>query len=46
MRNRRFGAVVQKAIASKQIVAARNNYGGTGFEQVRQTIADALYLID
>ncbi|NJN72248.1 MAG: hypothetical protein HC799_05235 [Limnothrix sp. RL_2_0] len=28
-------------IAPKQVVAARNSYGGTGFEQVRLAIADA-----
>lgn len=33
-----FEADIYEAIAPKQVVAARNSYGGTGFEQVRQAI--------
>ncbi|NJL83931.1 MAG: hypothetical protein HC890_15160 [Chloroflexaceae bacterium] len=33
------------AIAPRQVVAARNSYGGTGFEQVRQAIAAAKMLL-
>ena len=36
-----FEADIYKAISPKQVVAARNSYGGTGFEQVRQAIAKA-----
>lgn len=36
-----FAADIYEAIAPKQVVAARNSYGGTGFEQVRQAIARA-----
>lgn len=36
-----FEADIYDAIAPKQVVAARNSYGGTGFEQVRQAIAQA-----
>lgn len=36
-----FGADIYEAIAPQQVVAARNSYGGTGFEQVRQAIARA-----
>jgi argininosuccinate lyase len=36
-----FEADIYEAIAPKQVVAARNSYGGTGFEQVRQAIARA-----
>lgn len=32
---------IYDAIAPRQVVAARNSYGGTGFEQVRQAIASA-----
>ena len=34
-------ADIYQAIAPKQVVAARNSYGGTGFDQVRQSIAQA-----
>ncbi len=37
----KFEEDIYEAIAPKQVVAARNSYGGTGFEQVRQAIADA-----
>jgi argininosuccinate lyase len=33
-----FEADIYQAIAPQQVVAARNSYGGTGFEQVRQAI--------
>ena len=32
---------IYEAIAPTQVVAARNSYGGTGFEQVRQALQDA-----
>ncbi|MEM8603927.1 MAG: argininosuccinate lyase, partial [Cyanobacteria bacterium P01_H01_bin.121] len=36
-----FAADIYEAIAPQQVVAARNSYGGTGFEQVRQALARA-----
>jgi argininosuccinate lyase len=36
-----FESDIYEAIAPRQVVAARNSYGGTGFEQVRQAIAAA-----
>ena len=36
-----FEADIYEAIAPKQVVAARNSYGGTGFEQVRKAIIEA-----
>lgn len=36
-----FAADIYEAIAPKQVVAARNSYGGTGFEQVRQALQAA-----
>jgi len=36
-----FEADIYEAIAPRQVVAARNSYGGTGFEQVKQAIAAA-----
>ncbi|ACK67622.1 argininosuccinate lyase [Rippkaea orientalis PCC 8801] len=36
-----FEADIYDAIAPKQVVAARNSYGGTGFEQIRQAITRA-----
>jgi argininosuccinate lyase len=36
-----FEADIYAAIAPRQVVAARNSYGGTGFEQVRQALAAA-----
>ncbi len=36
-----FEADIYDAIAPKQVVSARNSYGGTGFEQVSQAIAEA-----
>ena len=37
----KFEADIYEAIAPRQVVAARNSYGGTGFEQVRNAIAQA-----
>lgn len=36
-----FEEDIYMAIAPRQVVAARNSYGGTGFEQVRQSLAQA-----
>ncbi|PSO76250.1 MAG: argininosuccinate lyase [Cyanobacteria bacterium QH_9_48_43] len=36
-----FEADIYEAIAPNQVVAARNSYGGTGFEQVRQALEQA-----
>ena len=36
-----FETDIYDAIAPRQVVAARNSYGGTGFEQVRLAIASA-----
>jgi argininosuccinate lyase len=36
-----FEPDIYEAIAPRQVVAARNSYGGTGFEQVRQAIVTA-----
>ena len=36
-----FEADIYEAIAPRQVVAARNSYGGTGFAQVRRAIAQA-----
>jgi argininosuccinate lyase len=36
-----FAPDIYEAIAPKQVVAARNSYGGTGFDQVREAIAEA-----
>ncbi|HEY9767417.1 MAG TPA: argininosuccinate lyase [Coleofasciculaceae cyanobacterium] len=40
-----FEADIYEAIAPKQVVSARNSYGGTGFEQVHQAIARAKSLL-
>lgn len=40
-----FEEDIYEAIAPQQVVAARNSYGGTGFEQVRQAIADAKQIL-
>ncbi|MEA5536577.1 argininosuccinate lyase [Crocosphaera sp. XPORK-15E] len=37
----KFEADIYEAITPKQVVAARNSYGGTGFEQIRQAIERA-----
>jgi len=36
-----FADDIYEAITPRQVVAARNSYGGTGFEQVRQAILNA-----
>ena len=36
-----FEEDIYEAIAPRQVVAARNSYGGTGFEQVRQALIEA-----
>lgn len=36
-----FEADIYEAIAPRQVVSARNSYGGTGFEQVKRAIAEA-----
>jgi argininosuccinate lyase len=36
-----FAADIYDAIAPRQVVAARNSYGGTGFNQVRQALKNA-----
>lgn len=36
-----FEADIYEAIAPRQVVSARNSYGGTGFEQVRQALNNA-----
>lgn len=36
-----FEADIYEAIAPKQVVSARNSYGGTGFDQIHQAIARA-----
>ena len=36
-----FAADIYEAITPRQVVAARNSYGGTGFEQVRQALVNA-----
>ncbi|WP_088892857.1 argininosuccinate lyase [Leptolyngbya ohadii] len=37
----KFESDIYEAIAPRQVVAARNSYGGTGFEQVRQAVQAA-----
>lgn len=37
----KFEADIYQAIAPTQVVAARNSYGGTGFEQVRHALQEA-----
>ncbi len=41
-----FEEDIYQAIAPKQVVAARNSYGGTGFEQVRLAIAEAKIILE
>jgi argininosuccinate lyase len=41
----KFESDIYEAIAPRQVVAARNSYGGTGFEQVKKAIADAKLLM-
>jgi argininosuccinate lyase len=40
-----FEGDIYEAIAPRQVVAARNSYGGTGFEQVKQAMQDAQALL-
>ncbi|ANV88216.1 argininosuccinate lyase [Picosynechococcus sp. PCC 7117] len=40
-----FEEDIYQAIAPKQVVAARNSYGGTGFEQVKLAVAEAQNLL-
>ncbi|ANV85042.1 argininosuccinate lyase [Picosynechococcus sp. PCC 7003] len=41
-----FEEDIYQAIAPKQVVAARNSYGGTGFEQVKKAIAEAKVILE
>ena len=41
-----FEADIYEAIAPKQVVSARNSYGGTGLDQVRQAIERAKALLE
>jgi argininosuccinate lyase len=41
-----FAEDIYEAIAPRQVVAARNSYGGTGFEQVKKAIANARVQIE
>lgn len=41
----KFEADIYEAIAPRQVVAARNSYGGTGFEQVQQAIDRACSIL-
>jgi argininosuccinate lyase len=41
-----FAADIYEAIAPKQVVSARNSYGGTGLVQVRQAIKRAKSIIE
>jgi argininosuccinate lyase len=36
-----FEADIYDAIAPRQVVAARNSFGGTGFDQIKSAIASA-----
>ncbi|MDY6785981.1 MAG: argininosuccinate lyase [Cyanobacteriota bacterium] len=40
-----FAEDIYDAIAPRQVVAARNSYGGTGFEQVRKALEEAKALV-
>ncbi|NWF60472.1 MAG: argininosuccinate lyase [Fischerella sp.] len=40
-----FAADIYEAISPRQVVAARNSYGGTGFEQVKSALLAARVLI-
>ncbi len=40
-----FESDIYNAITPRQVVAARNSYGGTGFEQVRAQLQDAIDLL-
>ena len=41
----KFESDIYDAIAPRQVVAARNSFGGTGFEQVRGAVARAQALL-
>jgi argininosuccinate lyase len=41
-----FEADIYDAIAPRQVVAARNSYGGTGFEQVRSALIQAKAILN
>ncbi len=41
-----FSEDIYEAIAPRQVVAARNSYGGTGFDQVQNAIANARVQIE
>jgi argininosuccinate lyase len=41
-----FEADIYSAIAPRQVVAARNSYGGTGFEQVRRALTEVKSRLD
>ncbi len=41
-----FEQDIYQAIAPQQVVAARNSYGGTGFEQVKRAIEEAKELLN
>jgi len=41
-----FEEDIYEAIAPRQVVSARNSYGGTGFEQVRQAIQEVRSRLD
>jgi argininosuccinate lyase len=41
-----FDEDIYEAIAPQQVVSARNSYGGTGFDQVRQALQRAHQMID
>lgn len=41
-----FDTDIYAAITPQQVVAARNSYGGTGFEQVRQALEQAQSLLE
>jgi argininosuccinate lyase len=40
-----FEADIYDAITPQQVVSARNSYGGTGFEQIRQALQNAQQLV-
>jgi argininosuccinate lyase len=42
----KFEADIYGAIAPRQVVAARNSYGGTGFDRVRQALESARSLLN
>jgi argininosuccinate lyase len=42
----KFEADIYGAIAPRQVVAARNSYGGTGFDRVRQALDSARSLLN